>query len=83
MRERQKQKASSSELLKILAVSPKDEELALMWLQAREREREASGLNALMEKFESARAAGLDMNEADKSRLLALLLDSVLEGTAS
>ena len=55
-------------------------EAAMLWLAAKELKREESGLNALMEKFQSARAAGLDMNEADKTRLLALLLDDLLDG---
>ncbi len=82
MRRAFEKRTPSSELLKVLAVAPSDE-LAIMWLQQREREREESGLNALMAKFEAARAAGLDLNEADKTRLLALLLNSVLEGTGS
>lgn len=58
-------------------------ESALLWLAAKELKREESGLNALMEKYTTARKAGLDMNERDKSRLLALLLDDVLAGTGS
>jgi len=51
------------------------------YFREREAEREKSGLNALMQKFEEARAAGLDLNQADQSKLLALLLADKLDGT--
>lgn len=53
----------------------------IRYFQEREQEREASGLNALMQKFEDARALGLDLDERDKTKLLALLLDDKLDGT--
>lgn len=56
------------------------ESAAILWLANREKKREESGLNALMDKFDAARKSGLDLNEADKTRLLALLLDNVLAG---
>lgn len=37
-------------------------------------------LNPLMDKFDQARKDGLDLNEQDKERLLALLLDDALDG---
>lgn len=57
-----------------------DQEAALLWLAARELKREESGLNALMDKFMAARKAGLALNDADNTRLLALLLDDRLDG---
>jgi hypothetical protein len=37
-------------------------------------------LRPLADKFWAAREAGLDINESDKTRLLALLLDDKLDG---
>jgi hypothetical protein len=56
-------------------------ELAVVTMFAEsEARREASGLNRLMARFAEARSKGLDLNEADKTRLLALLLDERLRG---
>ena len=82
MRRAFEKKSSSREILEAYRVAP-SEELGLLYFRRREEEREASGLNALMDRFAKARAAGLDLNESDKTRLLALLLDDVLEGTMS
>jgi hypothetical protein len=81
MRTRQQEQLQTParELLKVLAIAPSNE-LAILWLQQRKREHDESGLNALMDKYDAAREAGLDLNEADKARLLALLFESVLEG---
>lgn len=83
MRTRQVKKAASSVLLEALRQSPNDMELFKQYLIRLEQEREASGMNALMDKFTAARAQGLDLNEADRTRLLALLLENRLKGTMS
>lgn len=62
------------------ANTPEEHELLAMLIR-REEKREKNGLNALMEKFKAARAAGFELNERDSSLLLALLLDEVLERT--
>jgi hypothetical protein len=53
----------------------------IQYFREREAEREKSGLNELMRKFDDARSLGLDLNEGDKTKLLALLLDDKLDGT--
>jgi hypothetical protein len=59
------------------------QESAKLMLAMRQLKREASGLNALMAKHEEAQKAGLELNERDRARLLALLLEDILEGTGS
>ena len=80
MRRAFEKKSPSKVILEAYRVAP-SEQLAVLYLVRRNEEREASGLNALMDKFTAAREQGLDINESDKTKLLALLLEDKLEGT--
>lgn len=71
------------DVLRSVKANTAQEQEGLTLLIQREFKREESGLNALMDKFNSARSQGLDISERDKTQLLALLLDDRLEGVGN